>query len=211
MTEAFEQLFANFEDWMGWNIFLALIPCALSFILFAKRSPKRLPQNPMWWFGLIVFILFLPNAPYTLTDIIHFVDDIRATSISPYGIILVLIPQYVIFILLGIQCYVLSIINLIQYFGWIKVVKNPIAIELAINFICAIGVYWGRFNRLNSWYILTKPHRVIQDAISNLSSPTFFLGTILFFIIFTGLYYIFKWIDLAIVFYWRNRPNQLSA
>jgi uncharacterized membrane protein len=72
-------------------------------------------------------------------------------------------------------------------------------------------VYWGRVNRLNSWYVLTQPHRVIQDAISNLESPNFFLGTLIFFITFTGLYYILKWMNLAIAFYWNNRSNQLSA
>jgi uncharacterized membrane protein len=213
MTEAFEQFFDNFR-WMGWNLFLAIIPCALSFILFdkrfAKRSPKQLPQNLIWWFGLAIFILFLPNAPYILTDIIHFVYDTRLPEISTNGVIFVLIPQYFAFILLGYQLYVLSMMNLIHYLSLIKLVKNTTWVEIGINFICAIGVYWGRVNRLNSWYVLTQPHRVIQDAISNLESPNFFLGTLIFFITFTGLYYILKWMNLAIAFYWNNRSSSLS-
>ncbi|PZO37524.1 MAG: DUF1361 domain-containing protein [Pseudanabaena frigida] len=209
MAEAFEQFLANFR-WMGWNLFLAIIPCVLSFILFAKRSPKRLPHNPIWWLGLVVFILFLPNAPYIITDIIHFVDDSRSAEISDNGIIFILIPQYTVFILLGFQCYVLSAIKLIQYASGLKLIKNIVSLEIILNFICAIGVYWGRFNRLNSWDVISQPRRVIHDAIVNLANPNFFFGTILFFIVFTTLYYIFKWINLAIAFYWQNRHNQIS-
>lgn len=214
MTAAFEQFLDNFR-WMGWNLFLAIIPCVLSFILFskrfAKRSPKQLPQNLIWWLGIAVFILFLPNAPYILTDIIHFVDNSRSPEISPNGVIFVLIPQYIVLLLLGFQCYVLSIINLTEYLGRLKLIKNVVWLELSINLICAIGVYWGRVNRLNSWNVLTQPRRLIHEAIDNLDDPNFFLGTILFFTIFTALYYIFKWINLAISFYWHNRPNQVST
>ncbi len=210
MTEAFEQFLGNFQ-WMRWNLFLAVIPCVLSFILFAKRSPKRLPLNPLWWIGLAIFILFLPNAPYIITDIIHFVDDVRSPDISDNGVIFVLIPQYTLFILLGFQCYVISMMKLLQYLSWIKLIEHTTFMEISLNFICAIGVYWGRVNRLNSWDVFTQPRYVIHHAFSNLANPNFFFGTIVFFIIFTSLYYIFKWINLAIAFYWQNHSNHLSA
>jgi uncharacterized membrane protein len=208
MTEAFEQFLGNFQ-WMSWNLFLAIIPCVLSFILFAKRSPKRLPLNPLWWLGLAIFILFLPNAPYIITDIIHFVDNARSPDISDNGVIFVLIPQYTLFILLGFQCYVISMMKLIQYLSWIKLIKHTALIEISLNFICAIGVYWGRVNRLNSWDVFTQPRYVIHHALSNLANPNFFFGTIVFFMIFTSLYYIFKWINLAIAFYWQNHSSKV--
>lgn len=210
MTEAFEQFLGNFR-WMGWNLFLAIIPCVLSFALFPKRSPKRLPLNMIWWAGLAIFILFLPNAPYIITDIIHFVSDSRSPEISPNGVIFVLIPQYTVFLLLGYECYVLSMIKLTQYLDWLKLIKNTFWLELSINLICAIGVYWGRFNRLNSWDVFTQPQFVISEALSNLTSPNFFIGTTLFFGIFTSLYYIFKWINLALIFYWQKHSSQIST
>ena len=57
MTAAIELFWGNLSGFMSWNLFLAIIPYALSFILFAKRSPKRLPLNPIWWFGVAIFIL----------------------------------------------------------------------------------------------------------------------------------------------------------
>ena len=211
MAEAFKLFWGNFSDFMAWNLLLAIIPCVLSFILFTKRSPKRLPVNPIWWFGLVTFVLFLPNAPYIITDIIHFVDDVREPNVSDNGIIFVLIPQYIAFILLGFQCYVVSIMKLIKYLGWLKLIKNTTWIEISINFICAFGVYLGRFNRLNSWDVFTNPKNVVLNTIYNFANPSFLFGTILFFIIFTGLYYIFKWINISLAFYWQNRSNQVSV
>jgi uncharacterized membrane protein len=210
MTEAFELFWGNLR-WMGWNLFLAIIPCALSFILFSKRSPKRLSRNPIWWIGFLLFVLFLPNAPYIITDIIHFVNEVRLPNISANGIIFVLIPQYLIFLLLGFQCYAISLVKFIQYLQWIKLLKNAIWLELSINLICAIGVYWGRVNRLNSWDVFTQPSQVIDDALKNLENPNFFLGTGIFFIIFTSLYYIFKWVNVAIAFYWQKNSKPISA
>jgi uncharacterized membrane protein len=89
--------------------------------------------------GLAIFILFLPNAPYVITDIIHFVKDMRA-DVSDNGLIFVLIPQYIAFILLGFQCYVISLIKLVQYVDWLKLTRKITLLEVSINFICAIGV-----------------------------------------------------------------------
>lgn len=211
MAEALRLFWGNFSHFMAWNIFLAIIPCGLSFILFAKRSPKRLSVNPIWWFGLAIFILFLPNAPYIITDIIHFVDDVREPNVSDNGVIFVLIPQYIAFILLGFQCYVVSIMKLIKYCSWLKLIKDTTWLEISMNFICAFGVYLGRFNRLNSWDLFTNPQNVIRDTIRNFANPNFLFGTILFFIIFTGLYYVFKWINISLVFYLQNRSNQVSV
>jgi len=111
----------NNSRWMTWNLFLALVPLALSFWLFRQRvKPKhnhspalthKVYPHPLWWLGLLVFIAFLPNAPYVLTDIIHLIHDIRRTN-SIWVITLVLIPQYLLFIIAGFEAYVISLINL---------------------------------------------------------------------------------------------------
>jgi uncharacterized membrane protein len=52
---------------------------------------------------------FLPNAPYVLTDILHLVDDIRQ-GYSIWTITLLLVPQYVLFMQLGFEAYVISVL-----------------------------------------------------------------------------------------------------
>ena len=73
-----EILRPNFH--LGWNLFLALTPLGLSFVLFRIN----LKLNGLWWLGAIVFFAFLPNAPYVLTDIIHLFDKLKIPNLSPY-------------------------------------------------------------------------------------------------------------------------------
>jgi uncharacterized membrane protein len=234
MTDTLEQFIANFR-WMSWNLFLAIIPCVLSFVLFGnmfvrdfhpsprstnKSSNRRdinisnsryFTRNPLWWFSLAIFILFLPNAPYIITDIIHFVSDVRSPVVSDRGIIFLLIPQYTVFILLGFQCYVISVMQLTQYFRRHPLFGNTFILENIMHLLCAIGVYWGRFNRLNSWDVFTKPQFVLNEALANLTSPSFFVGTGLFLITFVTLYYAAKLINQAIALYLINKVTSHTA
>ncbi|MGK7901267.1 MAG: DUF1361 domain-containing protein, partial [Hormoscilla sp.] len=98
------------SPWMGWNLFLAFIPLCLSFWLFRSTRSRSL----LWWAVCLVFVAFLPNAPYVLTDTIHLIEDIRQ-NYSVWIVTLVLIPLYTLFILLGFEAYVLSLLNLGNY------------------------------------------------------------------------------------------------
>ena len=97
---------------------ITLLLMALDIWLLRGREVRSI----FWWVGFLVFITFLPNAPYVLTDIIHLIDDIRR-NYSVWIITLAIIPQYLLFILLGFEAYVLSVIYLGDYLrglGWGK-------------------------------------------------------------------------------------------
>ncbi len=198
MFIAWDLFTANF-GWMGWNLFLAFIPLALSLILFNhnQRSYKDW-RNLLWWLGFLIFVLFLPNAPYIATDVIHLINDLREPEISRTGLLFLIIPQYVFFLVAGFECYVMSLINLYTYLQSRNTINQAIWLELAINFVCAVGVYLGRFNRLNSWNIVTKPIRLARAVTDNLDSYHFVIFTLLFFIVITTLYYLFKGASIAI-------------
>jgi len=197
-------LFVRNLPWMGWNLFLAIIPLVISFVLFNPQKSGR--RNWGWWVGLGVFTLFLPNAAYILTDIIHLISDIQEAEVTRNGLIFVILPQYIAFLIIGFQCHVLSVVGLTNYVVRNHLVKNAVWFELAVNFICAIGIYLGRFNRLNSWHILTKPTRLINTIIDNLDERHFFVSTLVFFAVISILYYCFKYLNLA--FYRRSLLNQ---
>src|SRR3954447_2091176 len=93
--------------WMTWNVVLALVPVALSRSLF--HTERR--RGAAWWAGLVAFVLFLPNAPYVLTDVIHLIADVREVQ-SDAVITLVVLPVYAVFFLVGIEAYVLAITEL---------------------------------------------------------------------------------------------------
>jgi uncharacterized membrane protein len=193
---AWEALIKNIVHWMAWNLFLAFIPLALSFWLFRKSRSRSF----LWWVGLLIFIAFLPNAPYVLTDIIHLISEIHFYN-SVWLITLVLIPEYFLFIFAGFEAYVLSLINLGYYLkrqGWGKFV---LWVELLMHGLSAIGIYLGRFQRFNSWDFVTQPDAlagtVIDDALSK--RPLALIA--ITFVVIACLYWLIKQLSLALIVY----------
>ncbi|MBW4635091.1 MAG: DUF1361 domain-containing protein [Iphinoe sp. HA4291-MV1] len=180
--------------WMTWNLFLAFIPLALSVWLFRTRCGR----SWVWWLGFVVFYAFLPNAPYLLTDIIHLIDDIRTIQ-SVWIITLVLIPLYVVVIFAGLEAYVISLINLSYYLHRIGKSKWILWVELMTHALCAVGVYWGRFLRFNSWDFVTQPDALLTRGVEEtLGKQPLVIITITFGILVT-LHWIMKRVTLGFV------------
>ena len=181
---------------MGWNLSLAISPLLLSIGLFRTgRWPSIL-----WWPTLVVFLLFLPNAAYVLTDVLHLVHEIRHEPYLPVWIVsLVTIPQFALFMLAGFESYVLSLLNLGHFLGQRGRAGWVLPIELTIHFLSAVGIYWGRFQRANSWDAIADPQKLSLDAMYEFTHRWPLLITLGTFAILVALYYPLKFIDLAIV------------
>ena len=147
-----------------WNLCLAFIPLALSFYLFRPAAIRNL----FWWAGLLVFIAFLPNAPYILTDSIHIIE-LSQNSYPHWAIVLVLIPQYIVFITVGFEAYVIALTRLDNYLVDLAD-KYLISINAIAHSLCVIGIYLGRFERFNSWDLVTEPRKVLLTTRSDLSN-----------------------------------------
>jgi uncharacterized membrane protein len=194
IERALEIWSSNTEAFMLWNLFLAFIPLILSVWLFRLSSRRSL----VWYTIAIAFMLFLPNAPYVLTDIIHLITFIRQDH-SIWLVTLVLIPQYLIFIFAGFEAYVISLINLGYYcrqLGWGKYI---LGIELTTHALSAFGVYLGRFQRFNSWDIMTNPDYLADSIFNNLTSRFPIVVTIVTFVVLTILYVPMKEITLGLI------------
>ncbi|MGL5794193.1 MAG: DUF1361 domain-containing protein, partial [Waterburya sp.] len=109
---------------------------------------------------IIIFLAFLPNAPYILTDSIHILE-LSQQSYPWWAIILILIPQYILFIIVGFEAYVISLNLLDSYLVNLIAKKYTILIQAIAHFLGVIGIYLGRFERFNSWDLITKPGEVI--------------------------------------------------
>jgi uncharacterized membrane protein len=193
ITTVFQILEVNMR-WMTWNLFLAFIPLVLSVWLFrSKRGGSW-----FWWLGFLSFYAFLPNAPYLLTDIIHFINDIRRIH-SVWMITLVLIPIYFVVIFGGFEAYVISLINLGHYLHRIGKSKWIFTVELITHALCAVGIYWGRFLRFNSWDLITQPDAIITKGIEEILGKEPLIIIALTFIILWGLYWFMKRVTLGFV------------
>src|SRR5260370_37781501 len=86
-------------SWMIYNIALALIAD-----IFAWCMSESKPGLLRYFFG-IIWILFLPNTIYILTDVIHIFDQSQEISLLYKPLLLI---QYSILLLTGITTFVFA-------------------------------------------------------------------------------------------------------
>lgn len=175
-------------------IAMTLILIILGICLLLRRQSFSL----LWWFSFVIFIAFLPNAPYVLTDIIHLYQDIRQSN-SVWVLTLAVVPQYLLFMFIGFEAYVLSLINLGYYLqrqGWSNFI---LGIELIIHCLSAIGIYLGRFKRFNSWDVVTNPDALVKSVYNDMFSQRPILVIFITFIVIFSLYWLMKLVTLALL------------
>ncbi|WP_448561244.1 DUF1361 domain-containing protein [Trichothermofontia sp.] len=194
LADALEVFDHHHSGWIVWNLFLAFIPLVLSFWLFRRR---RITLPPLWWLVLLIFIAFLPNAPYLLTDIIHLIRAIRA-GYSTWMITLIFIPLHLFAILAGVEAYVIALINLGHYLKRAGARQFVLGAELLAHVLCAIGIYLGRFKRFNSWDLITQPGTVLVDTLNQLTSKQPLVVMVITFIVIAGVYWLAKQVTIGV-------------
>ncbi|MBF8148263.1 DUF1361 domain-containing protein [Winogradskyella sp. F6397] len=143
-----------------WNLFLAIIPYAITLYLNSVSGLSKLKLG--FWF--LVWLAFLPNAPYIVTDLIHI--RIGNDSLLWLDVLVVLS-----FALSGLLLFYVSILDM-QQLMVVRLKKRPVEIfSIVILFLCGFGVYLGRFLRYNSWEIISEPHYLFMDIVSMVVSP----------------------------------------
>jgi uncharacterized membrane protein len=174
-------------------IAITLALMAVDIWVLQQRGVRSL----RWWGGFFWFIAFLPNAPYVLTDIIHLIEQIKEGN-SVWTVTLALIPQYLVFMLVGFGAYVLSVMNLGYYLkqqGWSKFI---LATEITIHALSAIGIYLGRFIRFNTWDIVTNPDALVNTVMNDLIGKRPVLVMAVTFVVIAVLYWVMKQVILGI-------------
>ncbi|MEH1006782.1 MULTISPECIES: DUF1361 domain-containing protein [unclassified Winogradskyella] len=143
-----------------WNVFLAIIPYAIT--IYLNTTPNLSKLKLIFW--SIIWLAFLPNAPYIVTDLIHI--RIGNDALLWLDILVVLS-----FALSGLLVFFMSIIDM-QRLVKCKFEKTPIAtLTIIILFLCGFGVYLGRFLRYNSWEIISQPQILFLDVLNIIIAP----------------------------------------
>lgn len=147
-----------------WNTFLAMVPywCSQQIVKAAKKANQNL--------FILLWLLFLPNAPYLITDVLHLTER----QPIPFWFDVLLVIQ---FAFLGMLIGFLAIRNVEHYLQQ-HFTHNTTRILINGSFIlCAYGIYLGRFSRFNSWDLVTKPFDLIQVSADRIINPTEHLRT----------------------------------
>ena len=123
--------------WMTVNLLLAALPFALAVVLFVPRRP----HNMTWWLGLGTFVVFLPNAPYVLTDVVHLSGQARRAPSLVYAAALV--AEYSIFITVGLTLYGGCLFLLRRRLQVDGLERWRWPAELALHALCSVGIFLG--------------------------------------------------------------------
>lgn len=147
---------------LTWNLFLAWVPFVLSLGIAAVHR-RGGPRLLLWVLGA-GWLLFLPNAPYILTDFIHlgrvggvplWFDAALLGTFAGTGLALGLASLLVIHRVVEARSG--------RVVGWVVAVSSLV--------LSAIGVYLGRFPRFNSWNVVTDPHSLVAVFAQRLADP----------------------------------------
>jgi uncharacterized membrane protein len=135
------------------NLFLACVPLGLSTMLRIGSH-----WNVHWPIQLLIFtlwLLFLPNAPYILTDILHLT---RASHAPAWYDLALLLSCSGTGLLLGylslIDVHGIVTRSFGAACGWIFAVVTLV--------LSGFALYLGRFLRWNSWDVLIAPTRLFE-------------------------------------------------
>jgi uncharacterized membrane protein len=145
-----------------WNLFLAWIPFGLAMYLY-DGFRRGVGRAQLWAVGTL-WLLFLPNAMYIVTDVKWlrywagaplWYDAALVAAAAPCGL------------LLGFMS-----LHLVQ-----AIVRRTAGAVLAWSFafgalaLSAFGVYLGRFLRWNSWDVFTHPGVLADRLLPHLAHP----------------------------------------
>jgi uncharacterized membrane protein len=152
------------HPWLVVNTVLAWIPVAMAVLLFTAARDAR--RGVVWWSGAVVFLLFLPNAPYVVTDLVHLRSDVLAARGS---VVTSVLPVYAVFIASGFLAYYLSLLQVRRYLVHHGLRARVPAVVLGLHAVVAVGIFLGRWSRLNSWEPVVHPRDALERTLLALS------------------------------------------
>jgi uncharacterized membrane protein len=164
-----------------WNLVLACIPVALAAgFAVVRRRIWLIPLGLGW-------LAFLPNDPYLVTDLVHLRSGVEMwRHVMQYGI------AAWTGVMLGVVSMHLVCQRIEREFG---AVTGWITAVISVG-LSAVGVVIGRFQRFNSWDLVTQPGAVAATTLDWVRSPFAYVqstGVALAVGAFFGLAYLTLW------------------
>lgn len=181
------------EYFLIWNLFLAWLPVVFVYLLL------KLLQRKLWssWpaIGLtFLWLMFLPNSFYLITDYLHILDAGAASAL--YNV-----AMFGMFAFSGMALGFFSLrlvhteLNLRGHparFNWSAI--------MLILLIASYAIYLGRYIRLNSWDIFTNFSSVMFAVSDQILHPEIYseiVGVTLGFFVLLGTIYVsLTWLNV---------------
>jgi uncharacterized membrane protein len=166
---------------LAWNLILATLAPLLAWWLI-----DRVRQFGWWnWQQIVLaglWLSFLPNSFYMITDLIH----IRQTYEMPLIYDVIMLSGFLLSgLILGYTSLYLihtKLLNRLQP-------RRAYLILAAVLLVCSFAIYLGRYVRWNSWDIILKPAGLLFDVSDRFVNPaahqqTYWITLMLFALLF---------------------------
>lgn len=172
------------SSYLLWNLGLAVLPLVfaarLSHVLRFKRWSA---WEPIAW--SLLWLLFLPNSFYMISDFIHLRDVSEANIL--YDAVM-----FTAFICAGVT-FGFGSLYLVHHELRRRLRAIPAAGAIAVTlFICSFAIYIGRDLRWNSWDVIANPAGLLFDVSDRLLHPEAYHEMLLtvasFFVLLASLY-----------------------
>ena len=145
---------------MMWNLILAWLPAAFAYLAVRPRATPR----PIRFVFFMAWLVFLPNAPYLITDMVHL----------PFGGGIPILYDVVLLFGTALCGLTLGLVSL----RWVMAaVAGRLGVWPARLFglvalgMAGFGIYLGRYLRWNSWDLLLRPAALARDIWLHLIHP----------------------------------------
>jgi uncharacterized membrane protein len=161
-----------------WNLFLAWLPMLSALIAYNLYRRRFSISTVVVVASTVIWLLFFPNAPYLLTDLMHLSYPMNNV---PFWYDLIL---YIAFSWNG---FFLGLVSLYLMQTVVRRMVGPVGSWIfAVGALGAgsFGIYLGRFLRWNSWDILTNPRSILADIVARMRNPLAHLQTFGFSMVF---------------------------
>ena len=144
-----------------WNLFLAWIPFVLALVLYDRA--RRGSRGVALLVPAALWLVFLPNAPYLVTEfaLLRLVEGMPVwfdvamlTTFAWTGLLLGFVSVYLV--------QQVAARSLGTTSGWLTA-----AGALGLS---GVGIYLGRYLRLNSWDLLLQPRGVLAGVLERLTT-----------------------------------------
>lgn len=166
------------------NFALALIPLAAAVWLRHLLGKRKWSDWRVVLLGL-VWLLFLPNSFYIVTDFIHLPEIARTDLVQD---VVMLMQFSVMGLIAGFTSLYILHSHVLKRVG----ARNATMMALVALYLSSFAIYLGRELRWNSWDVVAHPFLVAKDVLTLWWNPT--RGgdaawmTISFFIMLVSLY-----------------------
>ena len=154
---------------LTWNLALAWLPVLFVWLL------SRWLEKGSWlhWKGIclsVLWLVFLPNAFYLVTDFIH---------LKPTGEVSMLFDSvmFLTFALNGLMLGYLSVYIIHAQLLKRLHARNVAVILMGVFLLCSFAIYLGRYLTWNTWDIVVNPGGIIVDLSDRIVRPGLYPNT----------------------------------